>query len=237
MAKCETANREFRQFIPDHDSRTEDRHGYQFGRLDYDANKPEQPAVRVTWDDASAFCQWLSKRTGLLVKLPTEAQWEWSCRAGTTTPFWFGGLDADYSSFANLGDKMLSQFAADTALDNYETARPMSNPNRYDDWIPHDNRINDNGFIAEPVGKYQPNPWGLQDMHGNVWEWTRSASLPYPYRDNDGRNSTDSDKGLRVVRGGSWYDRPKRCTSSSRLSYQPWQRVFNVGFRVVCEDP
>ena len=237
MAKCETANRQFRQFLPDHDSRTEDRHGYQFGRLDYDANKPDQPAVRVTWDDASAFCNWLSKKTGLLVKLPTEAQWEWSCRAGTTSAFWFGALDADYSSFANLGDKMLAQFAADTALDNYDAARPMSNPNRYDDWIPHDNRIDDGGFIAEPAGKYQANPWGLLDMHGNVWEWTRTASLPYPYRDNDGRNSTDSDKGLRVVRGGSWYDRPKRCTSSSRLSYQPWQRVFNVGFRVVCEDP
>ena len=218
MARCEISNAEFRQFNPSHDSRTEDRHGYQFGRLSYDQNQPDQPAVRVSWDEATAFCQWLSEKTGLRVTLPTEAQWEWACRAGSATAFWFGGADADYSQFANLGDKKLSEFAADTALDHYSAARPMVNPNRYDDWIPRDDRFNDGGFITEPVGRYQPNPWGLRDMHGNAAEWTQTA---------DGER--------KVVRGGSWYDRPERCTASFRLSYPPWQKVFNVGFRVVCE--
>ena len=236
MAKLETSNKQFRRFLPTHDSRTEDRHGYQFGRLDYDANLPEQPVVRVTWDEATAFCRWLSQKSGLHVALPSEAQWEWACRAGTATPFWFGGHDADYSPFANVADKMLAEFAADTALDNYSAARPMNNPNRYDDWIPRDNRFNDHGFITEPGGKYLANPWGLHDMHGNAWEWTRSANHPYPYQDGDGRNNPALDGAARIVRGGSWYDRPQRCTSTSRLSYPPWQRVFNVGFRIICED-
>jgi formylglycine-generating enzyme required for sulfatase activity len=234
MAKCETANRQFRQFLPEHDSRTEDRHGYQFGRLCYDVNQPDQPAVRVSWEEADAFCRWLSQQTGRRVALPTEAQWEWACRAGSATPFWFGDLDTDYSPFANLGDKMLAEFAADTALDNYTAARPMVNPNRYDDWIPRDDRFNDGGFVTEPVGGYRANPWGLHDVHGNAWEWTRSAYVPYPYRDDD-RNDPDS-PGERVIRGGSWYDRPAHATASVRRSYPPWQRVYNVGFRVVCED-
>ena len=236
MATLETSNRQFRCYDPQHDSRTEDRHGYQFGRLDYDANQPAQPVVRVSWDEAVAFCRWLTQKSGMHIELPTEAQWEWACRAGTGTPFWFGALDADYSPFANVADKSLAEFAADTALDNYSAARPMKNPNRYDDWIPRDDRFNDHGFITEPCGKYQPNPWGLHDMHGNAWEWTRSAIRPYPYRDDDGRNNPALVGESRVARGGSWYDRPQRCTSTARLPYPPWQRVFNVGFRIVCDE-
>jgi len=69
-----------------------------------------------------------------------------------------------------------------------------------------------------------------------VWEWTRSDFRPYPYRDDDGRHglSPDTDK---VVRGGSWRDRPHRARSAFRLSYRPYQPVYNVGFRVVCEEP
>jgi formylglycine-generating enzyme required for sulfatase activity len=237
MARCETANCQLRQFMPDHESRTEDRHGYQFGRVGYDQDQPDQPAVRVSWTEAMAFCRWLSRRTGLQITLPTEAQWEWACRAGSATPFWFGPADADYSTSANLADQMLAQFAADTALDNYSAARPMVNPNRYDDWIPRDDRFNDGGFVTEPVGKYRPNAWGLHDLHGNAAEWTRSLRQAYPYRDDDGRNDPRASGGERVVRGGSWRDRPKRCTASSRLSYPEFQKVFNVGFRVVCEGP
>lgn len=235
MARLETSNEQFRRFMPEHDSRTEDRHGYQFGCLDYDENQPDQPAVRVSWQEAMAFCHWLSRKARMTITLPTEAQWEWACRAGAATPFWFGELDADFSPFANLGDKRLAEFAADTALDYYTAARPMVNPNRYDDWIPRDDHFDDGGLVTEPVGRYQPNPWGLHDMHGNAWEWTRSAYRPYPYRADDGRNEA-SVAGDRVARGGSWYDRPKRCTAAFRLPYPAWQRVFNVGFRVVCES-
>ena len=72
-------------------------------------------------------------------------------------------------------------------------------------------------------------------MHGNIWEWTRSAYMEYPYDESDGRNDID-EVGERVVRGGSWNDRPKRCRSAFRLSYPRWQQVYNVGFRVIMED-
>jgi len=75
----------------------------------------------------------------------------------------------------------------------------------------------------------------LHDMHGNVWEWTLSSYKSYPYKANDGRNNT-TDAEPKVVRGGSWYDRPKRCRSAFRLSYPAWQKIYNVGFRIVVES-
>jgi formylglycine-generating enzyme required for sulfatase activity len=168
------------------------------------------------------------------ITLPTEAEWEWACRAGAATPFHFGAADADYSSFANLGDKRLREFAADTSLDHYSAARPMKNPNSYDDWLPRDDRFNDGGFVTETVGKYKPNAWGLHDMHGNAAEWTLSAYRPFPFVDKpDAGISRDTE---RVVRGGSWRDRPFRATASFRLPYRQHQRVCNVGFRIVCRD-
>ena len=143
---------------------------------------------------------------------------------------WYGDLDTDFSSFANLGDAKLREFA----LDTYIRVHLVPDPNKYDDWVPKDDRFNDGGFVSANVGSYGPNPWGLCDVHGNVWEWTRSAMRPYPYREDDGRNDPAA-PGKRVARGGSWYDRPKRSRSAFRLAYEPYQRVFNVGFRVVME--
>ena len=99
--------------------------------------------------------------------------------------------------------------------------------------IPSDTHFDDRAVATAEVGSYQPNAWGLYDMHGNVAEWTRSTDKPYPYRDGD-RNLLDP-HGRKVVRGGSFYDRPKRCRSAFRLRYPAWQRVHNVGFRVVSE--
>jgi formylglycine-generating enzyme required for sulfatase activity len=235
MARFETSNRQFRQFNSAHESRTEDRHGYQFGITGYDQDQPGQPAVRVSWEQAMAFCQWLARETALRITLPTEAQWEWACRAGTATPFSFGDLDTDFSPYANLGDAMLAQFACDPYTQDRAKAA-FKNPNRYDNWIPQEARFNDGGFITEPAGKYKPNAWGLHDLHGNAWEWTRSAYRPYPYRD-DGRNGIEKAPRdtERVARGGSWHDRPFRATASYRLPYRQYQRVYNVGFRVICE--
>jgi formylglycine-generating enzyme required for sulfatase activity len=105
----------------------------------------------------------------------------------------------------------------------------------FDDWIPKDDRFNDEGFVSEPVGKYKSNTWGLHDMHGNVSEWTRSLYKSYPYKDTDGRNNLSA-QGKRVARGGSWYDRPKCSTSSYRRFFEDYQKVYNVGFRVIIED-
>jgi len=113
---------------------------------------------------------------------------------------------------------------------------PLKNPTQYDDWIPKDSRFNDGALLTVAPGRYLPNAWGLRDMHGNASEWTRSAYAPYPYRSDDGREAVEGG-GRRVVRGGSWRDPPARSTSSFRLSYPAWQRVYNVSFRVISEGP
>jgi formylglycine-generating enzyme required for sulfatase activity len=232
MGKLEITNAQFACFDPLHDSRIEPKHSYQFGVTGYQANGPNQPVVRVSWRQAMDFCQWLTRQSGgkLRFTLPTEAQWEWACRAGTDTPMSFGDLAADFSKFANFADVKLAEFASNP----YTVTQPMKNATRWDDWIPRDTRFNDQALISAEVGKYLPNAWGLHDMHGNVWEWTRSAYRPYPYAADDGRDEPAAE-GTKVVRGGSWYDRPKRCTSAFRLSYRPYQPVFNVGFRVAAE--
>ena len=220
MTAREVDNRTYALFDPKHDSRVEDKNTYQFGVHGYPSNEPDQPVVRVSWNEAMAFCQWLSARTGVACTLPTEDQWEYACRAGTVTPFNYGDYDTDFSTHANLADRRLSDFASDP----YQVDVPLKNPTRYDDWIPKDARFNDKALVAVRPGQYQANAWGLCDMHGNVAEWTRSDFA-----------SRDSHSDAKAVRGGSWRDVPQRSTSSFRIGYAPWQRVYNVGFRVICE--
>ena len=161
--------------------------------------------------------------------LPTEAQWEWACRAGAATPFSFGARDANFSMHANFADAKLREFASDP----YTVDKPLADATPYDDWIPKDARFNDGALIAVASGRYAANAWDLHDLHGNVAEWTRSTYAAYPWA-ADGRDD-ENGAGRKVVRGGSWRDVPARGTASFRLSYEPWQRVYNVGFRVVCE--
>jgi formylglycine-generating enzyme required for sulfatase activity len=231
IGQMEVTNRQYQVFDPSHDSRVESRFAMQFGVRGFYVNGPDQPVVRVSWQRAMDFCDWLSRRTSLRFSLPTEAQWEYACRAGTETAFHFGSVDADFSPHANLADAMLTEFVCHPYKKHRE---PLPDPSPYDDWIPKDSRYNDGGFLSEPGGRYPPNIWGLYDMHGNVAEWTRSAYRPYPYSNRDGRNLTDGGEN-RVVRGGSWRDRPPQATSAVRQSYRPYQGVFNVGFRIVCE--
>jgi formylglycine-generating enzyme required for sulfatase activity len=226
MSKHEITNRQYAEFDPTHESRFEHRTSWIFSEqyLGWPLNGSEQPVVRVSWNQAMAYCRWLSQQTGQQFTLPTEAEWEYACRAGTATPLWYGGLDADFSPAANMADYSIRNLA-------YEGWRPRS-----PDIAPRDARFNDHALVTAAVGSYRANPWGLCDMHGNAAEWTRSKYAPYPYRADDGRNDPAAD-GQRVVRGGSWYDRPQRCRSALRLAYAPYQRVFNVGFRVVCQSP
>jgi formylglycine-generating enzyme required for sulfatase activity len=100
--------------------------------------------------------------------------------------------------------------------------------------VPRDNRFNDGALVTSDVGKYAPNAWGLFDMHGNAAEWTRSVYRPYPYQTEEDSTSTEQE---RAVRGGSWRDRPKHCRSASRLAYPGYQKIYNVGFRVIIVDP
>ena len=230
MAVGELTNAQFACFDPNHDSRMESKNAYQFGIHGYPMNEPDQPVVRVTWNAANAFCRWLSEETGESFALPAECQWEYACRAGTATPMFFGEVDADFSEFANTSDAKMIEFVTNpyTVFDAYK------DPPKYDDWIPKATRFNDGSLLTVAPGTYRPNAWGLGDMHGNAAEWTRSAYRPYPYYQDDGREAAEP-TGRKVVRGGSWRDRPKRCTASFRLGYQPYQRVYNVGLRVIAK--
>jgi len=229
MGVIEVTNAQYKQFNPEHFNGYIDQHHKDHTLPGYAINDPQHPAVRVSWHDALAFCRWLSERTGLKVTLPTEAQWEWACRGGTQTAMNFGDVDADFGTHANLADVSIKLLAVSGV-----NPQPISNPSRYEDFIPKIDSVNDGEKIMAHAGKYAPNTWGLKDMHGNVCEWTRSVYASYPYNDTDGRNEIAAD-GKRVVRGGSWYDRPMRATSSYRTMYQPYQKVYNVGFRVICE--
>ena len=213
ICTAETSNAAYALFDSKHDSRYIDPPGKNISGPGEPVNRPRQPVVRVTWHEAMAFCEWLGAKTGKKVTLPTEAQWEWACRAGTDTPVWYGDAKTDFSGIANLADKALTG---------------KVNP------IPKSSFTDGVKYSADVVfGK--PNAWGLVDTHGNVAEWTRSTYRPYPYSASDGRNAPTA-KGPRVVRGASWRDRPHRATSTYRLAYEPFQPVVNVGFRVIIEE-
>ncbi|MEA1951033.1 MAG: formylglycine-generating enzyme family protein, partial [Planctomycetota bacterium] len=229
MGSCEVTNQQFARFMPGHDSRVETKNAYQFGIHGYPMNRPWQPVVRVSWQEAEGFCRWFSEKTGRRFRLPSEDQWEYACRAGSHTPLSYGGLDTDFSKFANMSDAKMTEFVSDP----YTVFTPLVNPPRHDDWIPKDARFNDGVLLTAKPGSFRANAWGLFDMHGNVAEWTQSVYGVDPYRPIAGADAIR----LMVVRGGSWRDRPKRCTSAFRLGYRPYQRIYNVGFRVVCEEP
>ena len=220
MSTVEITNEQFRQFDAEHCS------GYFVKRsLSRDGpgitmNDASQPVVRVSWDRALAYCRWLSERTGVDFTLPTEAQWEYACRAGSDDAMSYGSVDADFSAHANM---------ADAAIDRLYTV--TGGVVVLQD-IPSDTRFDDHGIATVDVASYQPNAWGLYDLHGNAAEWTLSSYRPYPYCSDDSRNAANPDD-RKVVRGGSFYDRPKRCRSTFRLSYPAWRCVHNVGFRVV----
>jgi len=212
ISRLEVTNRQYAQFDPAHDSAYIDARGKDRYTRGYPANQPEQPVVRISWHEAMAFCRWLSEKTRCECSLPTEAQWEWACRAGSSTSWSFGASFEKLRDVANVADSTLNGWA----------------------WGRVDRGYSDGAMFSIPGGKYKPNAWGLCDMHGNVAEWTRSEYRPYPYVAGDGRNDVQT-TGPKVVRGGSWNDTFSFCRSASRWRYLSCQPVYNVGFRVVCK--
>jgi len=241
MSETEVTNGQFGAFNPEHDTRYIDAHGKDHTVPGIIANHPDQPVARISWQEAVEFSQWLSQKAGLKAKLPTEAQWEWAARAGTSTQFFYGTINTDFGRYANLADRSIrflaSPFQGAGMNDAYdEGGQHLITPYPPEMNFPlHDERFKDNWHVVDYVGKTQANPWGLKDMVGNVSEWTLSSDRPYPYRDNDGRNDGNLQES-KIARGGSWADRPADAGSAVRRAYKPWQKVYDVGFRVIFEE-
>ncbi len=165
------------------------------------------PVEQVSWDDAKEFIRKLSaKNDGFEYRLPTEAEWEYAARAGTTTVFAFGNsLSSSQANFDGnfpYGSASKGEYKARTAA----------------------------------VGSYQPNAFGLYDMHGNVWEWVEDIYNTSGYQGlpTDGSaNTSVGDSAFRVLRGGSWYDHGNILRSVSREWVPPANRYSHIGFRVV----
>ena len=165
------------------------------------------PVEQVSWNDAKSFCERVSRETGLRVRLPSESEWEFACRAGTTTAF-------------NTGSTI-----------NTDQANYNGN------WTYGNGRKGVYREKTVPVGSFKPNAWGLYDMPGNVWEWCEDVwHDSYQGAPTDGSAWTRGvDQGRRVLRGGSWLDYPRFCRSAFRGRYTPVNAHFLNGFRV-CLD-
>lgn len=220
MGEMEVSNRQYTALVPEHDSRFIGQQWKDHTTPGYPANRPEQPVVRVSWTEAMAYCRKLSEKTGLNITLPTEEQWEWACRAGSTDDMWYGKATDDYSAYENLADRTIGQLAV-------MGVNPKPMPADYElrkfwDFVPRDTFADDRSLISVKGGTYRSNPWGLYDMHGNVAEWTNSE-----------RSAGSTEK---VVCGGSWRDRAAKATARYRRYFEPWQAAYNVGFRVIIEQ-
>jgi formylglycine-generating enzyme required for sulfatase activity len=218
LGKFEVTNAQFALFQPEHDSAYISFFNKDHSSRGEPVNRPAQPVIRVSWHQALGFCHWLSQETGRKFTLPTEAQWEYACRAGTDSPLSYGDCASDFGKLANLADQRLTNLCR------------RDSPK----WIPCIGEVNDGATVTGDVGKYPPNAWGLCDMHGNAAEWTRTAYRPYPFDPRDGRDDPAAD-GDKSVRGGSFYDRPHRARSVFRQHYPAWQKASTVGFRVAME--
>jgi formylglycine-generating enzyme required for sulfatase activity len=167
-------------------------------------NGNNRPVECVSWDDGVAFCQKLSQKTGKNYKLPSEAQWEYACRAGTTTPFYFGESITPY--LVNYDG-------------NYAYAAAPKGQYRKQ---------------TTDVGTFPPNAFGLYDMQGNVWEWCEDDWQKNYIDAPINGNALIDQSICKLMRGGSWDHLPVFCRSAYRSSYNLDSYYFNIGFRVVC---
>jgi len=170
----------------------------------------ELPAESISWFKAVAFCNKLSQTEDRTYRLPTEAEWEYACRSGTTTRFSFGDSDADFPLYGNIISVVT------------DPARQVG--------------FEDGYKMMAPVATFKPNGFGLYDMHGNIYEWCsdwygEDYYSKSPIVDPNGPATGSA----RVVRGGSWNCPPRQCRSAHRRHFPPHYPIHFVGFRIVLE--
>jgi len=158
-----------------------------------------RPVELVSWEEVQEFIKKLNLiENTAKYRLPTEAEWEYSCRAGTQSRYFFGNDESKLGDYA---------------------------------WY-----VDNTGRKTHPVGKKKPNPWGLYDMHGNVWEWVQDRwHENYNGSPSNGSAWEHGNCSARVSRGGSWYCDSDTCRSAARFSREPENRFANLGFRLVRE--
>ena len=197
LAECQVTNAQYEMFDPAHRELR--------GRLGF-SRDDDEAVVFVSWHDAVAYCRWLSGREDAEFRLPTEAEWEYACRAGFSTPFASG-----------------------------DEPPPGVEKNQRRTWFPDQWRSTGENVVPLHVGRTTPNPWRLFDMHGNVEEWCLDWYGPYPDRDaSDPAGPREGD--FRVTRGGSHSTETYYLRSANRAGAVPEERNWLIGFRVVCAD-
>jgi formylglycine-generating enzyme required for sulfatase activity len=195
-------------------------------------DNPKNPVEQVSWQDAQAFCQKLKELTGQDFCLPTEAEWEYACRAGTQTRYYFGDDESQLGDYTWYGDN-----SGKNPLDSQKLWSDQPDGSKYLE------KLQNNGCQTHPVGQKKPNAWGLYDMHGNVWEWCEDlwhesyAEKPENIKNNGSIIWSDSNKKYRVLRGGSWDINPRYCRSANRGRNNLDNRINFYGFRVACRFP
>lgn len=176
------------------------------------AQSDAHPVVNVSWNDAMAFCRWLSGKEGKMCRLPTEAEWEYACRAGTTTRYSHGNDPEGSATAGNVADSA------------FEAQFPE---------LKGEVKASDGYAYTSPAGNFLPNPFGLYDMHGNVWEWCADwYDAEYyaksPTHDPGGPAIGEE----RTYRGGGWFNCARGFRSASRSGGLPENRHLTLGFRV-----
>jgi formylglycine-generating enzyme required for sulfatase activity len=228
---------QFRQFVADSGYKTDAEKGEEPGAYGWDPDEKRKgfgfnekyswrntgfeqtdahPVVSVSWNDAVAFCKWLSRKEGKTYRLPTEAEWEYACRAGTTTRYYSGDDPETLAKVGNVADA---------------TAKA-----RFPDWE-HTIRGSDGYVFTAPAGSFKPNAFGLYDMHGNAWQWCSDwfgKGYKEYYATSPANDPTGPGSGWgRVVRGGAWLDWwHGPATSAERVACGADYKFVDTGFRV-----
>lgn len=175
--------------------------------------RARRPVIHVNFDMANGYARWLSKKTGKHYRLPSEAEWEYAARGGSTTAWFWGDEPTQACQFGNVGDQALKS--------------------EHPDWPLHS--CNDGYAKTSPVGSFKPNKFGLHDTVGNVWEWVDDCYNPtYQGAPANGSAWLSGDCVRRVDRGGGWYNKPESVRSALRYAGDDPKRQNNtLGFRVV----
>jgi formylglycine-generating enzyme len=226
---------QFRQFVADEAYKTDAEKGERPGAFGWNSDKrefgfnekyswrnagfeqtDEHPVVNVSWNDAVEYCKWLSKKEGKTYRLPTEAEWEYACRAGTTTRYSSGD---DPETLAKVGNVADATFKA-----------------KFPYWK-STIKASDSYVFTAPVGKFKPNAFGLYDMHGNACQWCEDWYRAEYYAASPADDPTGPDSGQgRVRRGGSWRQSPGIARSAIRGACSPNIWSYDAGFRVAANQ-